>query len=310
MRILLTGATGFLGSYVLKHLLALGHHEVAIFVRPESNTWRIDHLVNRVRRISASLDKLSSVSGDFFAFRPDTIIHLAWSGVGNRFRNDLAQMDNVRAAVNWIELAREVGATTWISSGSQAEYGPVQGVIDEGKPTRPTTLYGIAKLSTCMFAEHLCADAGIRFGWLRVFSTYGPMDDPSWMIPYLILKLLNREKPSLTPGTQTWDYLHAEDAARAIVAVAACGSASGVFNLGSGRPRRIREIVESIRDQINPALPLGFGEVPFRPDQVMHLEADVSRLHDQTGWSPQIKFEQGIAETVAWFRENRQRYEP
>lgn len=182
-------------------------------------------------------------------------------------------------------------------------------MIREELPTRPTTLYGITKLSAYLLADHLCAAAGMRFAWLRIFSTYGPMDDPSWMIPYLILKLLDRQKPSLTPGTQVWDYLHVEDAARAIAGVASSASASGVFNLGSGSRRAIREIVTLVRDQVDPTLPLGFGEVPFRPDQVMHLEADVARLRDQTGWSPAISLEDGIRQTVAWFRENRQRYE-
>jgi UDP-glucose 4-epimerase len=309
VRILITGATGFLGSYVLKRLLADRRHDVAVLIRPESDTWRVSALLNQAERIPFGLSDLTSARGHVADFRPDTVIHLAWSGVGNRFRNDLAQVDNLRATVDLVELTRSVGGTVWVGIGSQAEYGPTQGVIHEGMPTRPTTLYGVTKLSAYMLADHLCAQAGIRFGWVRVFSTYGPMDDPSWMIPYLILKLLNGEKPALTPGTQVWDYLHAEDAARAIVSVAVSSSASGVFNLGSGRPRAIREIVTLVRDQVDLALPLGFGEVPFRPDQVMHLEADVSRLRDQTGWLPTISLEDGIQQTVAWFRENRDRYE-
>ena len=309
MRTLITGATGFVGSYVLKRLLADGRHQVAILSRPQSDTWRIDALVDQVERIPFGLNDLDSARGAVRDFRPDTFIHLAWSGVGNRFRNDLAQVDNLRATVDLVELARDVGATAWVGIGSQAEYGPTPGVIREELPTRPTTLYGITKLSAYLLADHLCAAAGMRFAWLRIFSTYGPMDDPSWMIPYLILKLLDRQKPSLTPGTQVWDYLHVEDAARAIAGVASSASASGVFNLGSGSRRAIREIVTLVRDQVDPTLPLGFGEVPFRPDQVMHLEADVARLRDQTGWSPAISLEDGIRQTVAWFRENRQRYE-
>lgn len=308
MRMLITGATGFIGSYVLKRLLADGRHEVAILVRPESDTWRISSLTNQVRRIPFGLNNLRAARADVCDFRPEIVIHLAWSGVGNRFRNDLAQVDNLRTTVDLVELVRDAGATALIGIGSQAEYGPTQGVIHEGMPTRPTTLYGITKLSAYMLTEHLCRGAGIRFGWVRVFSTYGPMDDPSWMIPYLILKLLNREKPALTPGTQVWDYLHAEDAARAIEGVGSCSSAAGVFNLGSGNPREVRDIVKLVRDQVDPTLPLGFGEVPFRPDQVMHLEADITRLRDQTGWSPAVSLEDGIRQTVSWFRENRTRY--
>ena len=89
--------------------------------------------------------------------------------------------------------------------------------------------------------------------------------------------------------------------------VATDPAASGVFNLGSGRPRTIRETVELARDRVDPALPLGFGEVPFRPDQVMHLEADVTRLRDTVGWTPKIDLPVGLDQTVAWFRAHERR---
>jgi nucleoside-diphosphate-sugar epimerase len=143
----------------------------------------------------------------------------------------------------------------------------------------------------------------MRFAWLRLFSAYGPMDDSGWMIPSLIQQLLRRERPLLTAGTQLWDYLYVADAARAIAQVALTPQASGMFNLGSGRPETIRSVAERIRDAIDPKLPLGLGEVPFRPDQVMHLEADIGRLRATTGWSPEIDLNEGLRRTIAWFRE-------
>ena len=84
--------------------------------------------------------------------------------------------------------------------GSQAEYGPHQGALDETAATRPTTLYGITKLSTCLYARHICGDRGIRFAWLRLFSSYGPSDHIAWMIPSLVVQLLQRQRPTLTAG--------------------------------------------------------------------------------------------------------------
>src|ERR1019366_4311588 len=106
-------------------------------------------------------------------------------------------------------------------------------------------------------------------------------------------------RPKLTRGEQMWDYLHVDDVASAVVATFD-SDARGVFNLGSGRALRLRAIVKMIRDAIDPALPLGFGDVAYRPDQVMHLEADVSALRSATGWRPAIPLEEGIAGTVAW----------
>ena len=145
---------------------------------------------------------------------------------------------------------------------------------------------------------------GVGFTWLRLFSAYGPADTPQWMIPYTILTLLKRQKPALTLGEQRWDYLYVEDAVRAIWRAAISPEARGIVNLGSGEAYGIRSIAERIRDLIGPDLPIGFGEVPYRPDQIMHLQADISRLKEATGWAPQVSLDDGLRRTVEWFKEN------
>jgi UDP-glucose 4-epimerase len=114
--------------------------------------------------------------------------------------------------------------------------------------------------------------------------------------------MLAGRRPRTTLGTQQWDWLHVEDVGRAIVAVAATPTAKGVFNLGSGRAVAVRTAIERIRDLAAPDMELVFGEIPFRPDQVMHMQADISRLTAATGWMPSISFEEGLAQTVAWTR--------
>jgi nucleoside-diphosphate-sugar epimerase len=144
--------------------------------------------------------------------------------------------------------------------------------------------------------------AGIRYVWLRLLATYGPKDDVHHLIPTVILKLLAREKPSLTQGEQRWDYLYVEDAAEAIYSVALKAKAQGVFNLGSGEAYTIRSIAERIRDMIDPKLPLGFNEVPYRPDQVMNLQADISKLKNATGWEPKTSLDRGLEQAIEWYR--------
>jgi nucleoside-diphosphate-sugar epimerase len=135
------------------------------------------------------------------------------------------------------------------------------------------------------------------------------MDDKLRMIPSVITKLLNRERPSLTAGTQIWDFLYVEDAVRALLALASCQYDSSIFNLGSGVPVSIRDVVLQIRKQIDPSLEIGFGEVPFAPNQVMHLEADISRLKAATGWVPQTSLQDGIRRTVEWYRSQGEHFD-
>lgn len=306
-RVLLTGAAGFVGSYVFRGLLSRDDIEAAALLRTTTKTWRIDDLLEHPRctRITGDLANLRDAEPAIAGFAPDTVVHLAWSGVGNRHRDQVDQVDNLAQALEFVRLAARVGAKTWVGLGSQAEYGPTHGPLREDAPTRPTTLYGASKLACGELAGRVCAVLGLRFGWLRLFSAYGPRDDPAWMIPSLILRLLDRERPALTAGEQIWDYLFVADAAEAIIRAALMEQGHGVYNLGSGQTATIRRIVERIRDAIDPALPLGFGEVPYRPDQVMHLEADVSRLRDDLEWSPAVGLAQGMAQTVEWFREHR-----
>jgi nucleoside-diphosphate-sugar epimerase len=218
-------------------------------------------------------------------------------------------MKNLSYELALLQLAERVGVKQWIGLGSQAEYGPCNKPIEETAPTRPTTLYGVAKLCAFLLARHMSECLGMRCVWLRLFSAYGPMDDPGWMIPYLALRLLRRERPSLTEAEQYWDYLYVTDVAEALYRVATARDVAGVFNLGSGDAHSLRAVIERVRDMIDIRLPLGFGETPYRPDQIMHLQANIAKITGLTGWSPHVTLDDGLRETIAWFRANSWRYD-
>jgi len=307
-RVLVTGASGFVGSYTVEQLLADGTRAVAAIVRPGSNLWRLDRsLVDRLTLIEGDLDRPESYRDALARFAPDTVVHLAWEGVGPKDRDEARQLKNIESSIELLNVAHQVGAAHWIGMGSQAEYGPHMASIRETDATRPTTLYGASKLAVSHLARLRASQHQMRFVWLRLFSTYGPKDHPRWLIPYVTLRLLRGERPQLTEGRQNWDYIHVRDIAAAVVATIDDSDAEGVYNIGSGRIVTVRRVVERIRDLIDPSLPVGFGELLYRPDQVMHLEADISRLQRATGWSPAIDLDRGLAETVAWYRDHGDR---
>jgi nucleoside-diphosphate-sugar epimerase len=310
MRCFVTGATGHIGSHLVRHLLER-NVEVAALVRPRtSNLWRIEDILGRLHVIKGDLSHIDHSSTAIREFAPEIVIHLGWHGVSSGYRNDPAQItQNLYGSLKLLQLAHEGGCQKWVGLGSQAEYGPSNEVLTEDLPTRPVTTYGVVKLCLGLLSQKLCEAYGIGFAWLRLTASYGPMDDYHHMIPELILKLLRGQKPALTLGEQRWDYLYAEDAVEAIWQAAITPEARGIFNLGSGEAHTIRSITERVRDLIDPNLPLGFGEVPYRPDQVMHLQADISRLREATGWSPRVSLDEGLRRTVEWFMENRWRYE-
>lgn len=305
MRCLVTGATGHIGSHLVRYLLERGV-EVAALVRPTtSNLWRIEEILHRLHIIKGDLSNIDRSKAAIQRFAPDIVIHLGWRGVTSGHRNDPVQItQNLSGSLRLLELAHQGGCQRWIGLGSQAEYGPYDRVLTEDLPTRPVTAYGVAKLCLGLLSGKLCEAYGIGFTWLRLTASYGPMDDYDHMIPELILKLLRGEKPSLTLGEQRWDYLYVRDAVEAIWRAAITPEAQGIFSLGSGEAYTIRSIAERIRDLIDPNLALGFGEVPYRPDQVMHLQADISRLKRAIGWAPQVRLDEGLRRTVEWVKGN------
>src|SRR5690606_8576881 len=187
----------------------------------------------------------------------------------------------------------------------QAEYGLLSGKISETAIPAPTSLYGASKVAVQVLAAQLCADAGIDFAWLRLFSTYGPHDNPSWLIPSTIEQLLDGRRPRTTEGRQLWDYLFIDDVAAAIRAVAESRQAVGVFNLGSGKPIAVRNIIEQIRDIAAPGIDLVFGEMPYKPNQIWHMEADVDRLIRLSNFVPRVELSEGLARTIDWHKSKR-----
>ena len=303
MRIIVTGASGFIGSHLCRDLVANGH-DVAVLSRSREPRRLVD-LLGRITLIEGELSDLAACSEPIAGFAPEAVAHLGWQGVAGKDREAASQVDNVGWTVDLLERCREAGARTFLGVGSQAEYGPKSELIAPDDAPRPTTLYGEVKLATARIGARLAEGHGMRFVWTRVFSVFGPDDHPYWMLPSLIGALLRRERPALTGGDQLWDFLPVADAARAIRLCLESDRASGVYNLGSGRAPRLKETIEAVRDLIDPELTLGFGEVPYRHDQVMRLQADVSALRHDTGWDPTTDLALSLAETVGWYRDNR-----
>ena len=302
MRCVVTGASGFLGSWLVRQLLREGHF-VTVLLRGEPQARRVSDWLGRVRVVHGSFEDCAALGNKLAGETIDVFLHLAWSGVTADRRDDVSQIsNNVVGCIRLWEIARDLGCKHWIGLGSQAEYGPRQEVLKEDLPLKPATVYAVAKVASAMITAKMSEIVGMRHTWVRLVAVYGPGDDPKHLIPFTIRTLLAGKKPALTKGEQRWDYLYVEDAAKAIARIAASG-ATGSLNLASGQTVVIRKLIECLTALVGPALPLGFGDVPYRPDQIMRLEADISRLRRATGWEPEVPLEEGLRRTVAWHKE-------
>lgn len=299
---IVTGPTGAIGV-ALCELLAKEGIAVYAIVRP--GTSRVEPLkaIAGVKIIvcdAANLRDLPKQMKDLYA---DAFFHLAWTSTTGAGRNDmLAQIDNIRYTMDAVHAAMTMGCAVFIGAGSQAEYGRTDRALSPDMPCFPENGYGMAKLCAGQMSRAECDVLGIDHIWPRILSVYGPHDGESAMIPRVVRKLLAGERPSLTAGEQIWDYLYATDAAEALYRLALHGKRGAVYTVGSGAARPLREYVEFLRDAIDPDLPLGFGEIPYGDKQVMHLEADIRALREDTGFSPKVDFKTGIRSTIEWMR--------
>ena len=291
MHCLVTGASGHLGSHLVKTLLQRGH-AVTGTVRANSDLWRLNDVRQKINLICVDLANIESAASSITATAPHVVFHLAWSGVSRLYRDDPQQLAvNLAGTEKLLRVIEGMAPACFVGLGSQAETGP-----------HAMTRYGEAKRQAADLSRQACERAGVRCVWLRLFATYGPADDVQHLIPSVILQLLGGRKPSLTTGEQKWDYLYVEDAAEAICRAGCESNARGVFNLASGQARSVRDIVTMIRDLIDPRLPLGFGEIPGGG---VNLESDITPLQQTTGWTPRVSLEEGLARTVAWYRQHR-----
>jgi nucleoside-diphosphate-sugar epimerase len=283
MRVLLTGATGFIGSHVARELLNRGH-EVHAVVRPTSDRGRLRDVESRIR---------FHVQPDFAdaPLEPDLAIHLAWYAVPGKY---LAAPENNECLASSAALLGHLGGRV-VCAGTCFEYDTSLGRLREDSPTRPTSLYARTKDDLRRLVEER-PDAA----WVRFFYQFGPREDGRRLVPGVILSLLKGEPVKLSPGEQRRDYLHVEDVASAVCSVAE-SRLKGPVNIGSGRAVSVREIAGLLAAFAGRPDLLQFGAVPYYDGEPMLIEAENAKLRS-TGWAPRYGLEAGLRRTFDWWR--------
>lgn len=302
---ILTGPTGAIGLALIDELIRRGVRVTAV-CRPGSA--RMGDITPHplVRVVECDLDDLRSLTlrctQDY-----DVFYHLGWANTfGAAARDDMdVQISNIQFSLDAVRTAAALGCHTFIGAGSQAEYGRVEGLLRPDTPCFPKNGYGMAKLCAGEMTRVESEKLGLRHIWTRILSVYGPGDGAGTLVSTVINALLDGHTPACTAGEQKWDYLFSEDAARALYMLAGSGKHGSVYALGGGRVCPLKEYICAIRDEIDPALPIGFGQIPYASNQVTYLGADISALTADTGFLPEITFKAGIQKTISYIKAKR-----
>lgn len=299
-KVLIIGANGFIGSHLSLHLANQGYQVVALVAKG----FPYDQLENskNIICIEFDFDNLAELNGNPAITGSQMIYHLAWAGVSTTYKNEaFTQAQNILYGIKVLEFAEANGIARVVVPGSASEYACGQGIINGQNIPAPSDMYSASKVATRYVCQTYARQHGIQFIWTTITSIYGPGRNDNNLITYAIKTLLKGEKPSFTGLEQQWDYLYIDDLMSALQAVGEKGIDGKNYPIGSGEHRQMCEYVKILRDKIDPSLPLGIGDMPYKNKTIDNQVLDISELKADTGFSPRFTFEQGINHTIQYF---------
>lgn len=305
MRVIITGATSFVGAATVKEMLKRGHTVIAV-VRPESA--KRDLLTEPNGQAEAE-GRLIIVENDLSTpeLLPqktggpcEVFCHFGWGGSGSSARTDhMLQEKNFEYSMNTIRAAKASGCTRFLFSGSQAEYGLHKTRMSEDLECVPRSFYGESKLRMRYEGEALCKELGLDYIHARIFSAYGPGDHPWTLVESCLNAFTRDESLSLGQCTQQWNFIYIDDLARAMCALAEVPAqmldpVNPVYNLAGTETRPLREFVEEIHALCKNKGTALYAARPENAEGIVNLIPDITKLQKTTGWIPEVSFADGI----------------
>lgn len=298
-KIVVTGATSFIAVSLLKKLLDNGDYIYAV-VRPKSNNlYRLPQNKN-LKIIELDLKDISELPNCIHD-EINVFYHLAWEGIRGEQRDDInLQKSNFIASKEAISAAKKLKVSIFIGSGSQAEYGNIDGPISEEIEENPNSQYGKFKLAARLYLELYAKQENIRFIWVRIFSSYGEYDFENTLIMDCIRKMKAGKEIYLTECKQKWDFIYVGDIAKALIMLSENEYCSGVYNIASGQTRMLKEYVLEIKEILHSSSEIKFGAVAYGPNGMVNLEPVICKIKDELSWNPETTFENGIKNILEW----------
>lgn len=295
-KIIVTGATSMIGVATIESAIA---HGVEAYAIVRAGTRRLHRLPesDRVHVVYASLDGLSDIKG--LPKGADAFYHFAWAGTDKDGRDDpVIQEKNIHYTLGAVELARKCGCGKFIFAGSQAEYGPTDGEIDDETRFNPVTAYGVAKLAAGKLSRKSCDKYGMTCIHARVFSVYGRYDNEGTMIDYAIDQFLKGEVAEFSAGTQMWDYLYEKDAGKMFYLMGVRIRESTEIIVASGHSKELKKYIVDLSRKFDAEGLCRFGGNEQNGRNGYGLQANVQRTIRMLGFSPKDNYTEMIDSVI------------
>ena len=303
-RVLLSGGSGFVGANLARRLLGDGH-EVHLLLRPGFRPWRIEEIRAHLRLHTAVLDDRESVARVVASVRPEWVFHLAAHGAYPT-QTDIDAMirTNLAGTASLLDACLATGCSAFVNAGSSSEYGFKDHAPAETEPLEPNSAYAVTKAAATMYCRLQARRHDAWVPTLRLYSVYGPYEEPTRLLPTLIARGLQGRLPPLVAPETARDYVFTEDVVDALLlaAVRRGGDLGAVFNVGSGVQTTLREIVELARRLLGITEEPRWGSLPPRQWDTSVWVADNHLIAETLGWRPAHTLEQGVKAMIDWMR--------
>jgi nucleoside-diphosphate-sugar epimerase len=304
-RVLVTGATGFIGSHLARRLVVQGA-EVAVFMRASSDPCLLADVLDRVAVHEVDICDEDSVSAVLAHICPDVVFHLAAIGMSEPFVSPpVAVRVNVQGTLHLLEAARQCGVRRFVHSGTAYEYGdaasddaPNKEVLD------PVNTYAASKAAARAFVRLYSRVYGLSTVNLRLFAVYGPGQPPKTLISSAVCAALEDRDFPMTPGEQMRDFVFVGDVVESYLRAAVKDGIEGVsIDLGTGQACKIREVVTRLFELAGSRGKPLVGALAYRPSETMKQVADTRAAREQLGWQATTLLEDGLRQTIDWYRQ-------
>ena len=309
--VLITGASGFVGSNLLRRLIKeVPPKRVHIVLRKNSDTWRIDDILKKVSVHIVDLRSQSAADALVRRVKPKTIFYLAVHGAYSCQQHDEKEIfdTNILCTFHLMQSCLQFGFDAFINTGSIAEYGTKKKPMREDDVLKPMTAYGASKAWATLYGQYAALAKKAPIVTLRLSGVYGFYESRGRLIPNVILTLLKNERPRLATPQTASDFIFIDDVVRAYLRAAERPSAGTIFNIGSGEKTTLAEIFSLIAGIMRVRTQPVWDKSMARSFDSRHRVADIRLAQSSLGWEPKTSLRDGLQKTVDWFQKNNAFY--
>ena len=300
---IVTGANGFIGTALCKELSRQRISVIAVVRNKEENVSSIESL-RGLRIVYSDLSEFKNLHEVISDRDVDVLYHLAWVGSAGPLRgNAEVQFNNIKYTCDTVEACSKMDCKRFVFASSIMEY-EIEAVMSTDATPGINTLYSSAKVSADYMARTIAGSLGIDYIRAVISNIFGPGELSPRLVNTSIRKLLNGEHCAFSAGEQTYDFIYIDDAAKTFVAIGEKGVANRTYYIGSQNPKPLKEFLCELRDQVDPNIEIGLGEIPFNGVSLTYNEFNIHAVKEDTGFVPTVSFSEGIQNTIKWIKEN------